>query len=107
MIGALLTPIFIWAGTLSGKGAASHAGAGFQLFLFYPLPFVLAISIPLPITIVLGIGLAIFQFPFFGFFISFARTKKDSVLLALINGLIWLHVFISLLALVGVLYLVL
>jgi hypothetical protein len=104
LIGVLLTPIFIWAGTLSGKGAASHAGAGFQLFLFYPIPFLVAIFINLRIITVFCIGLAIFQFPFFGFFISYARTKKGSIAFALLNGLICLHVFVSLLALAGVLY---
>jgi hypothetical protein len=105
MIGVLLTPIFIWAGILSGKGAASHAGAGFQLFLFYPIPFLLAIFIDLPMTRVLCIGLAIFQFPFFGFFISYAWAKKGSIAFTLVNGLIWLHVFISLIVLTSVLFL--
>jgi len=102
IIGGLLTPIFIWAGTLSGKGAASHAGGGFQLFLFYPIPFLLAIFIP--VFTVFSIGLAIVQFPFFGFFISYVRTKKSSILMKVINALIYLHLFISFIALVGVLY---
>ena len=107
IIGVLLTPIFFYAATLSGGGAASHAGAGFQLILFYPIPLLLAIvgasstddAFLTQVVRIICIGLAIIQFPLFGFMISYAGTKKGSKLYALIKGMVWLHVVVSLICL--------
>ena len=73
----LLTPNFFYASTLSGGGAASHAGGGFQAIFFYPLPILLAVvgasfmgnGFPQVIKIIC-IGLAAIQFPFFGLMLS-------------------------------------
>ena len=99
LIGVLITPVFFYASTLSDSSAASHAGAGFQMILFYPIPFLLAIfSSP-----VLGIGLAAIQFPLFGFIVSYANLKKESVFYAVIKVIIWLHITVSLISLLLVL----
>ena len=83
-------------------------GGGFQMFCFYPIPILLALalsggSVLSPVIKFIGIGLAALQFPFFGFFISYARTKKDSFLFTLLKVAVWLHVIVSLLFLMLVL----
>lgn len=88
IVGALITPLFFYASTLSGGGAASHAGAGFQMILFYPIPFLPAIflmglvnnpSLINQLVSIFCIGLAVIQFPLFGFVFSYANLKKGSV----------------------------
>ena len=89
LIGVLITPVFFYASTLSGSGAASHAGAGFQMILFYPIPFLVTVfSLPF-----LGIALAVIQFPLFGFILSYSSSKKGSVFYVVIKVIIWLHIF--------------
>ncbi len=102
IVGVLLTPVFFYASTLSDHSAASHAGGGFQMIFFYPVPFLLAMVLTgggflTPAVNVTCIGLAIIQFPFFGFLIGYAQTKKGSILFTLIKALIWFHVIVSLL----------
>ena len=99
IIGSVFTPVFFIAGTYSGKGPASHAGAGFQLLLFYPIPFIVATVVPL-----IGIILGALQFPAFGFFLSYIREYKNSILFKLISVAIWIHIVISSLVLALVLY---
>lgn len=79
LIGVLLTPVFFYASTLSESGAASHAGAGFQMLFFYPIPFLVGGFI----SEVLGIGVAAIQFPLFGFILGYANSKKGSILYSL------------------------
>ena len=108
IIGVLLTPIFFYASTLSGGGAASHAGAGFQAIFFYPLPILLAVvgassmgdAFLQQVIRIICIGLAVIQFPFFGFMLSYAGTRQGSIFYALIKGVIWFHVIVSLIFLV-------
>jgi vacuolar-type H+-ATPase subunit I/STV1 len=108
IIGVVLTPIFFYASTLSGGGAASHAGGGFQAIFFYPLPILLAVvgssamndTFLQQVIKIICIGLAVIQFPFFGFMLSYAGTKQGSIVYALIKGVIWFHVIVSLLFLV-------
>lgn len=104
LVGVLITPVFFYASTLSGGGAASHAGAGFQIFVFYPIPFLLAIFFTESADNVssLGqiirffcIGLAVIQFPLFGFIVSYAHLKKGSIFYALVKILVWFHIIVS------------
>jgi heme/copper-type cytochrome/quinol oxidase subunit 4 len=108
IIGVLLTPIFFYASTLTSRGAASHAGGGFQAICFYPLPILLAVVVSSSmddaflqqVIRVICIGLAVIQFPFFGFMLSHAGTRQGSIFYALIKGVIWFHVIVSLIFLV-------
>lgn len=112
IVGALITPLFFYASTLSGGGAASHAGAGFQMILFYPIPFLPAIflmglvnnpSLINQLVSIFCIGLAVIQFPLFGFVFSYANLKKGSVFFSLIKIIIGFHLIVSVLSLLLVL----
>jgi hypothetical protein len=107
IVGALLTPIFFYAVTLSGKGPGSHAGAGMQAIFFYPLPILLAFAgVALTgaflkqVVVAICIGIAALQFPLFGFLLGYARTKRGSTPYFLLKVAIWFHVIVSLIFLV-------
>ena len=100
IIGALLTPVFLFAAAAStGAGHGSYAAA----LVLYPVSMMIMVSFAgvahsdaftsqsiQIISLVLVIGLAILQFPLYGFVLSYARLK-DKWWLTIAAGIMCLH----------------
>jgi hypothetical protein len=100
IIGALLTPVFLFAAAAStGAGHGSYAAA----LVLYPVSMMIMVSFAgvahsdaftsqsiQTISLVLVIGLAILQFPLYGFVLSYAGLK-DKWWLTIAAGIICLH----------------
>jgi hypothetical protein len=101
IIGALLTSIFFhFIDSSGGSGASGHAGAGMvAMLLFYPLPVFCVILLgggsagdaflSLMVNRLAFVGM-IFQFPLYGFIISYANLKRRWWL-RLAAAVVWLH----------------
>jgi hypothetical protein len=100
IVGIAITPICIFLTSISA--GAGHGGYG-ALFVFYPVPtFTLLLfagvspndaflaHIVGTIINVVVLGSAFLQFPLYGFILSYARLK-ESCLLTVIAGMIWIH----------------
>jgi len=102
IIGALLTPVFLFAAAVStGAGHGVYAAA----MVLYPVSMMIMVSFAVfthsdafvsqtiqTISLVVVIGLAILQFPLYGFVLSYARLK-DKWWLTIAAGIIFLHLF--------------
>jgi uncharacterized membrane protein len=102
IIGALVMPAVYYLIVFTAHGPESHAGAGLGLILlFYPVPaFVLTTFVsPSNNTLVwqissaIAFGVAAFQFPLYGFIISYARLKQ-TLWLRILAGIIWFHIIV-------------
>jgi len=108
IIGAMVTAVFLFLPPTGGD----HAGAGLgEMLLLYPVPLftrMIFAGNPLSdaflsrIINVLAVAGVIVQFPLYGFVISYAKLKQ-SFLLKVCAGVIWVHIVVIVVSLAIVL----